>query len=181
MEKRLNAEVVCLKLIYKNMDKILEKITRYNLFNYLVPGGVFLVFVTEIIEYKLKSEDTILVLFFAYFVGLVISRLGSVFVEPIFKKIKFIKFEKYKFYLKAVKKNPKLEILSEENNTYRTYTALFLLILIIQLVLFLFKKYSISIENFKIYIPIMLGILFALAYRKQTKYIVRNINKNFKK
>ncbi len=163
------------------MTGFFEKITRYNLFNYLLPGMIFVIFISQTTNLKLieiSSTNIVVLLFLAYFLGTIISRLGSLFIEPALKKIKFVKFVEYGKYLKVLKDDNKLDDLSQENNTYRTYISLFLTVLIINLVLYLLNYFSIDIENKEIFISIFLLLLFLFSYKKQTKYIKnRDINK----
>lgn len=109
-------------------EKILEKISKYNLFNYLLPWVIFTIITSKIlnINFTNNNEDLITYLFVYYFLWMVISRFWSLVVEPILKKIKFIEFADYKDYLRASKKDLNIDILSEENNVYRTFIYFFI-------------------------------------------------------
>ena len=166
------------------MNEILQKITRYNLFNYLLPGVIFIIFTSQTTGFDLiemLNNNTITILFLAYFIGTIISRLGSLFIEPAHKKVNFIKFAKYSDYLEVAVIDKKLDDLSEENNVYRTYISLFLVILIINLVLFLIDYYSVVVENIGVYISLLLLVLFLFSYRKQTRYVTKRIAKKLNK
>lgn len=157
------------------MKDILSKISSYNLFNYLLPGIVFAVLAERITTYKIIQSDIIVGLFLYYFCGLVISRIGSLIIEPALKKVSFVTFAPYKDYVRVSAKDPTLETLSEVNNMYRTLCALFLVILAtkafeaIKLWLNLTSKASIYI------IFVVLLVLFAFSYRKQTEYVTRRV------
>ncbi len=72
------------------MTGFFEKITRYNLFNYLLPGMIFVIFISQTTNLKLieiSSTNIVVLLFLAYFLGTIISRLGSLFIEPALKKL----------------------------------------------------------------------------------------------
>ena len=59
-----------------------EKVSEYNLFNYLVPGSVFLVawrYVSGAVPFE---NNLLLFLLTAYFIGMVLSRIGSLIIEP---------------------------------------------------------------------------------------------------
>src|SRR5690606_28635840 len=119
--------------------------------------------------------------FLYYFIGLVISRIGSLIVEPLFKKIKLLKFAEYSEFITASEKDHNIETLSESNNMYRTLVALFLTLLLSKLYLFVSIKYEWS-QNTGFYIlAILLLIMFILAYRKQTNYITKRIRHHLKK
>ena len=166
------------------MEKILEKITRYNLFNNLLPGIIFIFLIRETtkLEFILNIGSNIFdYLFIAYFIGLVISRFGSLIIEPSLRKIKFITFSDYKSYLEAVKKDKKIEIINEENNSYRSYISLFTLFFIFHVVIFTINCFDLNVENMIFYISIILFILFVFSYKKQTDYIRGRINKVIKR
>ena len=153
------------------MNELIEKLSSYNVFNYLLPGVIFSVFVEKITPYKIIQDDVLINVFLIYFIGLVISRIGSLLIEPIFKK--FIKFADYTDFLEASNEDAKLEILSESNNMYRTFISLFI-------VLFLIKLYSYYFvdNNVGIYILIVIiFLLFVFSYIKQTAYITKRINR----
>lgn len=157
------------------MSELLEKISSYNIFNYLLPGVLFAVIGSEMSSYKLLTEDLAVGAFLYYFYGLVISRIGSVAIEPTLKFVRFIRFAQYSDFVAAVRIDPKLDILSEQNNSYRTLSSLCLCLLL----LIGFEK---AVVTFKLEhndstiagVAILL-ILFALAYRKQTNYITCRI------
>ena len=156
------------------MNEILTKISSYNLFNYLFSGIIFVVLCKFITPYDFIQSDPIIGLFLYYFIGLAISRVGSIIVEPTLKKIGFIKFVDYKDYLIVSKDDPKLEILSEANNMYRTLTSVFIILGFTKIYGVIEFEYNI---NGGIYILFtLLLIIFLFAHRKQSAYIVKIIN-----
>lgn len=100
------------------MDKILDKLSSYNIFNYLFPGAVFCVVSDRYFTIPLLQDSIIDGLFLYYFVGLVISRFGSIAIEPLLKKLRIIQYSEYADFVEASKADPKIEILSESNNMY---------------------------------------------------------------
>jgi len=64
------------------MKEIIEKLSSYNIFNYLFPGVVFAILATKFTNLNLTFDNLFLGAFAYYFIGLVISRFGSVFIEP---------------------------------------------------------------------------------------------------
>ncbi len=157
------------------MSELINKISSYNLFNYLLPGAIFVVIFENITPYKITQSDLLVNAFLFYFIGLVISRIGSLIIEPIARQ--FVIFSNYKDFGNASKKDKKIEILSEENNTYRTFIALFVVIFFIKTYNYFFPK-----SDYDLYILIFfLFTLFVFSYIKQIKYItkrIQNINKN---
>lgn len=157
------------------MKELLDKISSYNLFNYLLPGILFSLIASKITELNLIQSDVIIGVFLYYFIGLIISRLGSLVVEPFLKKIKFLKFTNYQDFVKVSDKDKKLEILSESNNMYRTLIAMFLL-LILAKVYFLIASKWVFLNNYGNWFLIgLLLVLFVFSYRKQTNYITKRI------
>lgn len=160
------------------MKELLEKISSYNLFNYLFPGIIFVVFLEKTTQYTLPDKDIFVSAFIYYFIGLIISRISSLIVEPIFKKFKFITFAPYKDYVLMSQKDKTIEILSEVNNMYRTLISVFLLLLSCKLYEQLSIKFAI-LQNNAIYILLFaLLVLFIFSYRKQTAFITDRINAN---
>ena len=160
------------------MKELIQQIGSYNLFNYLLPGTIYYAVIQEITSYSFASDNIFVLAFLCYFVGMVISRIGSICIEPCLKSFKIIKFKDYKDFVEASKKDKKLEVLSEQNNTYRTLVALFLAIGITKG----FNILEIEFEYFsQLRIWIVLGLMFFLflaAYRKQTSYTSQRIEKN---
>ena len=158
------------------MKQILEKISSYNIFNYLFPGILFVLLTEKLTPYSFVQNDIILGLFLYYFVGLVISRIGSLVVEPILKLFSFIRFAEYKEFVSASKSDTKIELLSEVNNMYRTISAMFLIILVLKL----YSKVESIWPPLKdaSFLVLVFGLLivFLMSYRKQTKYIMKRID-----
>lgn len=163
------------------MSTFFEKISSYNIFNFLLPGIIYVLIVDNVTSFSLVQSDIVIGLFLYYFVGLVISRIGSIIIEPLFIKIKFMKYSSYKDFIEASRADDKLELLSEINNMYRTFSSLFILCLFT----ILYDNISIQIKiNREISIGILLfGLLlvFLLSYKKQTEYIYKRIHVNTKK
>ena len=122
-------------------------------------------------------DKTVQLLFIGYFSGMTLSRIGSVIIEPLFKKMKLVKYANYKDFLKAEAVDPKVSNLLEDNNMFRTFVATFCVMLIVVVCnnisiikTFLHSSYAI------ILLTVLLLVLYALAYRKQTSYIRRRVN-----
>ena len=115
--------------------------------------------------------------FIFYFIGSVISRFGSVVIEEILKKIKFIKYSNYNDYINAVKKDDFIKKLLISNNTYRTLCAGFLLILIIKGVKELVNYFNLQTGIIYTIVIIFGFILYLLSFKKQTGIIVKRVDK----
>ena len=164
------------------MKALIEKISSYNLFNYLLPGIIFAYVIDNISDYNVIQENLLIGVFLYYFIGLTISRIGSLIIEPVLKKVKFLKFADYQDYVIYSKEDCKIDLLSESNNMYRTICSLFLCILLVKLYDLFSKHIELSSEIGVLLISILLFVLFLFSYRKQTGYITKRIlaNKNLK-
>ncbi len=158
------------------MEKFLDKLSSYNIFNYLIPGVVFCVIADRYLGIPLLQDFIINGLFLYYFVGLVISRLGSTVIEPLLKKTGFIKLADYRDYIKAEKEDPKIGLLSESNNMYRTLLSALLLLLCAAAVWQLVQSVPSMMILFKLLILPGLVLLFVFSYKKQTELITKRIS-----
>lgn len=160
------------------MNELLSKLSSYHLFNYLLPGCLFAVVATHLSHYQFIQQNLILGLFVYYFYGLIISRVGSLFLEPFLKWIRFLKFAEYGEFVAASKKDPKIDELSETNNMYRTLSTLLILLVLLQGVVSLEQKWpSLRLGE----LPALIFSVFALllfSYRKQTAYITKRVEAN---
>lgn len=163
------------------INELLKKLSNYNIFNYLFPGIVFVILLNKITSINLIQDNIILGAFFYYFIGLIMSRIGSVIIEPILSKIGFINFAEYKDFIKVSKVDEKLDILSEVNNMYRTIIALFVSLGIGKLYDLIFTTFCIPIWiNISTWV-LLAGCIFCLflfSYRKQTQIISNRVNSN---
>ena len=157
------------------MKEIIQKLSTYNIFNYLLPVIVFVALLKLFTAHNFIFEEIIIDLFVCYFVGLVLSRIGSLLIEPILKKANLIKFSDYPKFIKACKKDEKIELFSEVNNMYRTFISLLISLLLI-IGYDSIKDIFIVNRTLKIVIFIcVLIMIFVFSYIKQTGYINKRI------
>lgn len=162
------------------MSDFLGKLSSYNLFNYLLSGVLFVVLSEAFTSYSFAREDLVIGVFLYYFIGLVVSRIGSLLVEPLLKWVKFIRFAEYSDFVKISKIDPKLEILSEQNNIYRTLIAVFVGVLLLKF-LEILKVYFFCVDRGEwIILYVFISLLLLFGYRKQTNYITRRIESGLK-
>lgn len=160
------------------MNDIFNKLSSYNLFNYLFPGIIFVILSHEITDYNFIQENIVLGVFLYYFIGLVISRFGSLIVGHLLRKYSFLQFEDYEKYVAVSKKDAKLELFSEINNMYRTLCSLLILLPLLKIYNSIEKMIP-SLKNWNVIILItLLLVLFLFSYRKQTNFIRKRIEAN---
>lgn len=157
------------------IKSILGKVSSYQLFNYTFTGGIFLYLLELFFQYDLFSQKLIIVALISYYAGLVISRVGSLIIEPLLKWIKFIKFADYPDFIKASKKDKKLEVLSSENNMYRTFCAIFIVLLCTKLYEYIAITFDIPNNVSMLIFILSQFVLFLFSYRKQTSYVRKRV------
>lgn len=167
-----------------NMDLgklIIEKLSPYNFLTNILPGTVLCIVLKYLIGYNLLLEDIYLASILFYFVGMVNSRVGSLIVEPFLKWTKWLIFAPYPDFVKAEQKDSKITLLSQENNTYRSYVS----VMFISIIAYLYKNYLAVFDFIKEYetviLLILIGLLFLCAYRKQTNYVKKRVEANEEK
>ncbi len=157
------------------MVDLLSKISSYDLFNYLLTGIIFVILADKLTHYSFIQPDIKLGLFLYYFIGLMISRIGSLVVDPVLKYISFIKFEPYPSFLLASEKDKKIELLVEVNNTYRTFSSLFAILGLLRFYEWIQGKIPVLSDwNTSILIFLLL-LIFLFSYRKQTSCLTKRI------
>jgi hypothetical protein len=160
------------------MEKVLDKLTSYNLFNYLLPGVLFAVALEHLTPYSLMHESIIISAFVYYFVGLIVSRFGSLVVEPILKWAHFLKFAPYHNFVATTKEDPKIDALSETNNMYRTFVSAMVLLMAAKGYEWLSYKAPFFAEyGILIGFLVLFGMLL-FSYRKQTSYVRRHVERS---
>lgn len=163
------------------MKDLLEKISSYNIFNFLLPGVVFAVFVSKVTSFKLMQDDVLSGAFVYYFVGAVISRIGSLVVEPALKATKLVTFASYKDFVVASKSDEKIKVLSETNNMYRTICALLLCVGVAYVLDIAMTHYAFVTAVAPYAGLLLLLVIFVWSYRKQTSYINQRVSANLEK
>lgn len=158
---------------------LIDKLSQYNFLTNIIPGTVLCIVLNYLVGYDMfVNEDWYLMGIVFYFVGMVNNRFGSLVVEPLLKYSHFVKFAPYTDFVTAEKKDAKITTLSMENNVFRSYISVFVL----SLLAYGFK-FGMSIINpcqntQNVLLIIMLLLLFAFSYRKQTKYVKNRVESN---
>lgn len=154
------------------MEKIIEKLEIYQFINYIFPGVIFGTIFTKIIGENFLDNNIVIAIIEYYFIGLVLSRIGSVLIKPMLEKLKVVNFEQYEEFVKCGKKDDKVDLLQREANQYRTYIATFICLSVVEAYLCITNKTFYEI----ILLFIALVIIFILSYKKQTDFVIKRIN-----
>ena len=159
------------------MSEILKKISNYNIFNYLLPGAIFnllLPRVTYLNFSKITPDNIVIILFYYYFIGLAISRVGSLLIEPVVRKV--IEFNNHNDFIAGSKNNDKINVLSEQNNMYRTFIALFTVLIFIKGYLYISDRYLFGPKVHIWVFLVSMFVLFVASYIKSISYIKKYIS-----
>lgn len=157
------------------MGDVLSKISSYNVLNFLLSGIVFGTLASDILQRPLVHRDALRDAFLYYFLGLVVSRVGSLIVEPILRSKASLKFADYEDFVKASRKDPKLEVLLEINNMYRTLVSAFSLLLLLALYVRIERALPFIRAWDSVLAAVLILVIFLFSYRKQTSYISRRV------
>ena len=157
------------------MKELIDKLSSYNLFNYLLPGALFVAAAARISDFRLADDNVIEELVVCYFIGLVISRIGSLVVEPVLRWVGFVKFAPYGDFIKACEQDARIELLSEQNNVYRTLCALGVVLLAFKALDVGANRLGLIPDAKLLIVSAGLAILFVFAYRKQTSFVRKRV------
>jgi len=157
------------------MSNILEKLGSYQILTNLLPGAFFGLALKFFFGLTLPTQNIGEDIVVYYFMGLIINRIGSLVVEPILKKLRFIKYAQYPDFAKAVKVDSKIDTLSEMNNYTRSLLTCVLLLPIIRVLQALSLKWTWFSSNWKWVVISLLVVLFLFSYRKQTDYVRKRV------
>ena len=116
-----------------------------------------------------------------YFFGMLVGRVGSLIVEPILLKTKIIEYSMYSDFVKASKEDSLIDILKESNNMYRTFTGVFLSLLLVKGVDAVVTLMRLNSMVTSLTIIVLLFLVFLLSYRKQTAYIKNRVKKTIER
>ncbi len=158
------------------MNEILGKLSNYNIFNFLFPGAIFS-FLADRMEIFSQPDDFAERLIWYYFVGMAISRIGSLLVEPVLRWLSFVRSGEYEKYLQAAEADSKLELMIEVSNTYRTIATTFIVLLFFDFYVGLMSSFGLS-PQWQLRIAIaLLGLLFLAALSKQSSFVSKRIKR----
>ena len=157
------------------MENFFEKVSNYQFLNNILPGTIFVSILNNYMGIIIKADNFLVSLFIYYFVGLIISRFGSIVIEPILRKIKFVNHQPYSKYIFASLKDKKINQLMELNNLFRSMMAMFCLLGLVTIYGKIQAICPFVERNNKMILLLLLIALFLFSFRKQTKFIFDRI------
>ena len=165
----------------ESVAKFFEKISTYQILNYMIPGSVLCMLLKYLVGYDLLAFSLIENIIICYFVGMVNSRLSSLVLKPILKKTKVIIEADHKDFIRAEKGDSKLTVLSDMNNTFRAFANAMVLLLIAYALKHFAVIEAFVMKNLNWIAIVSLLIVFILSYRKQTSYVKERVEINKEK
>lgn len=158
------------------MDEIIKKISAYDVFNSLIPGGALVYFLNLLGYINISANNVVFLIVLAYFLGLAGSRIGSIILEPIAIKRGWIRRD-YEGYVKAQKSDERIMPLTTISNMYRSIAGSLI-------VLALLALGTLVPEVFRRWLIVVYGIacfaLFFKSWLKQEDYVARRMEINRK-
>ena len=156
------------------MNELLAKISSYNIFNYLLPGATLVIGASRLGAITFKEEDLATRLLIFYVVGLIVSRISSLVLQPALRWSKLVKHSEYRDYVAAAKTDDKIPTFLEVNNTYRALAVSFVILAGVSMSI---HAHNVSDEyQWKISVALLVisGIM-CLSVRKQSYFINRRV------
>ena len=174
------------------VKNVIEKVSSYHIFNYFFPGIIFCWLIDKVTRVSISTGEVWKDIFIYYFVGMTISRIGSIYIEAALRSVKipnkdrkkepFLNFIPYGDYITASKKDGFIKTLNEMNNTYRTLLTVVIVATGVKLYDIFFydmvQGFGDTGNSVSLLILFLLTIiLFVNSYRKQTDYIKKRVEK----
>ena len=157
------------------MKAILEKLSAYHIFSYLLPGFLFVILGERLTSFSLIQRSWIVGIVLYYFIGLAISRVGTLIVEPVLERIGFVKDAPYEDYVEVSKSDSKIGILSAQNHLFRTLCTMVMMLIGLKIGEKVIGVLPWGADVYDFIVLVVFFILFLFSYRKQTQELVRRV------
>lgn len=155
------------------LDDLLGKISAYDLFNVLLPGALVTYSLSQMpLGSCIDCSNWLALFVMSYVLGLIASRIGSLCIEPLVRKLQPTGKRDYSAFAYAQKRDPKVEQLLMISNMYRSLAGAGVLLVIILLA-------SLLPESHRLPAALCSFIaLFVASWIKQERYVEKRINFN---
>ena len=157
------------------MQAILEKLSAYNIFSYLLPGLLFVSLGERLTSFSLIQRSWIVGIVLYYFIGLVISRVGSLIVKPILERVGFVKEAPFEDYVEASASDSRIGVLSTRNNLFRTLCAMVMMLIGLKIGEKVIGILPWGADVYDFIFLVGLFVLLLFSYRKQAQAVVRRV------
>ena len=155
------------------MDRIIDKIDKYNIFTNIIPGYLLLIFNIYYFEIGILNIGEQIII--SYFVGQTLSRIGSIIGQKILFKFTKEKGESYDKYIIASEKDTKIATLMQERNMCRTFCVLFVICIIEIILTKIININGIKSDIILIILLFMLLVIYTISFCKYNKYVLDRI------
>lgn len=159
------------------MESFLNKLSDYLVIQTIIPGALIAYISSVLLSVDFLPHNPLYDFFVVFILGLIASRIGSLIIEPLYKKFNFISFRKHSLFIDAEKKDNKITKLLESNNLYCSIIGSLLFLMAEKVFLCLLGRYSWLQKNSFCFITLFLVVLYSVSYKKQSGYIVSRIDK----
>lgn len=157
------------------MKAILEKLSAYTVLGYLLPGVLFVILGERLTSFSLIQRSWVAGIVLYYFIGLVISRVGALIVQPVLERIGFVDEAPYEDYVEAWESDSRIDVLSVRNSLFRTLCTMVMMLIGLKIGE---KVIGVLPWGADVYDFVMLAglvVLFLFSYRKQARAVVRRV------
>lgn len=159
------------------MDGMVNKISAYEVFNVLFPGVLVTAYCLWVFDIQAVVDGILSIgvaTCAAYMVGVLVSRIGSLVIEPIAKKTGLVRW--LAGFYAAEKKDKKIAVLLKDMNMYRTLCSGTWICYIATIV----AAFCLKTITPCLYLELIIGltltmVVLILSYRKQSQAIQNRI------
>ncbi len=154
------------------MKELFDKLSSYSIFSNLFCGAVFAVLADKFLNYSLVQQNIVTGVFFYYFIGLIISKTGSLIVDP------FLRVAGNQDLMTSAEKDERIGVLLKVSDGYRSLCALFLLLLFLKFYETLCVSLPSLAEWSSLLLTVFFLLLFLVFYKKQMSEITKKAETN---
>ncbi|HEX3005985.1 MAG TPA: hypothetical protein VHO90_00055, partial [Bacteroidales bacterium] len=141
------------------MKEVLEKLSFYNVFTYILTGVVYSFFTDAFGGLYIVRESWFAGIFLFYFVGLIIGETGRLIIEPMLYRLDIIKPLKEATMAKTFD-GPGLQAMLGFKNMYRSVISLFVAIIATYLYFYIRSRSPLLNQYSILVIALLILILF---------------------
>ena len=152
-----------------------EKLDAYDLVANLVPGAA-LTYALHFSKFPTPApNDWAAFLLVAFVAGVTTNRLGSLVLDPVLRRVRFLNQKDYELFVVSEKADRKLETLVANHGLYRTFFTAGLLYLVLLAISSWFPAIA-SADQVIFVLFVLAGmVVFLFAFQKEDGYIQARI------
>lgn len=150
---------------------MLEKLDAYDLIANLVPGAA-LTYALHFSRFPTPApEEWAAFLLVAFVAGVTTNRLGSLVLDPVLRRLRFLNRKNYPLFVASEKVDQKLETLVANHGLYRTFFMAGLIYLSLLAVSSMFPAIATADQAVFVAFVLVGMAIFLFAFRKEDQYI----------